>query len=304
MPDLSGLSAAQLHTFATVVEEGTIEAAAAELGVTGSAVSQRLKALEAHVGAVLLQRTKPVALTEVGEIVHRLALQYAIAAHDAEAALDARTHVRGFTRVAIVVNADAMATWILPALEEVARSRRLLLDIVREDEQQAADYLQRGIAMAAVSSAPAGAPGTTAQHLGTWRYWPLAHPRFSAAHFPRGLTARAVGRAPVLRYDPRDTIPLDFLARELGEPADPPAHFIPEARQLVLGAARQLGWTLATAPFRRLVPGSSVLRPIPGTEPYDVDLYWHQWTMHSPTLDALAGAVHAAAADSELQRDW
>lgn len=301
---LQDLSAAQLRTFAEVVEQGTIEAAAAELGVTASAVSQRIKALETHVGAVLLQRSKPVALTEVGEIVHRLARQYAIATHDAEAALDARTRVREYTRMPIVVNADALATWIMPPLEEVARSQRLLLDIAREDERLSADQLQRGLAMAAVSSNPDPAPGITARPLGTWRYWPLAHPQFIAEHFPTGLTRLSAQRAPVLRFDASDTLPLHYAQHALGEPVDPPSHFIPEARQLVLAAARALGWTLATAPYRRQIPGVDLLRVIPGAEPFDIKLYWHQWAMDSPTLDALAAAVQQAAAHSTRFQQW
>ena len=45
------------------------------LHVTPSAVSQRLKALERTVGAVLLQRSRPVRPTEPGEEVLRLARQ-------------------------------------------------------------------------------------------------------------------------------------------------------------------------------------------------------------------------------------
>ena len=50
----------QLSTFAAVLSEGTLEAAARTLHITPSAVSQRLKALEQTAGRVLLQRaTRP-----------------------------------------------------------------------------------------------------------------------------------------------------------------------------------------------------------------------------------------------------
>ena len=49
----------QLRTLAAVVDEGTFDAASAALGVTPSAVSQRIKALETSVGRVLITRTKP-----------------------------------------------------------------------------------------------------------------------------------------------------------------------------------------------------------------------------------------------------
>lgn len=54
----------QLHTFAAVLREGTLDAAARSLNITPSAVSQRLKALEQASGRVLLQRSNPVQATE------------------------------------------------------------------------------------------------------------------------------------------------------------------------------------------------------------------------------------------------
>src|SRR4051795_8420769 len=66
---------AQLRAYAATIDHGSLEAAAGALHVTPSAVSQRLKALERAVGAVLLQRSRPVRPTEPGEEVLRLARQ-------------------------------------------------------------------------------------------------------------------------------------------------------------------------------------------------------------------------------------
>ena len=50
------LDSAQLNAFATVIDEGSFERAAAVLHVTRSAVSQRIKLLEERVGQVLVRR--------------------------------------------------------------------------------------------------------------------------------------------------------------------------------------------------------------------------------------------------------
>ncbi len=70
-------------TLAAVADEGTLDAASRRLRVTPSAVSQRLKALEAQLGRILLARSKPVRLTEAGESVVRLARQIALLEQDA-----------------------------------------------------------------------------------------------------------------------------------------------------------------------------------------------------------------------------
>jgi len=77
-PDLSGLTA-----LLTVAEKRSFTAAAAELRITPSAVSQSVRALEERVGARLLQRTtRSVGLTEAG--THFLAhLKPAMAGVDA-----------------------------------------------------------------------------------------------------------------------------------------------------------------------------------------------------------------------------
>ena len=57
---------AQLRAFAATIDHGSLDGAAAALHVTPSAVSQRLKALERTVGAVLLQRSRPVRADRAG----------------------------------------------------------------------------------------------------------------------------------------------------------------------------------------------------------------------------------------------
>ena len=51
---------------ARVVETGSFEAAARALGITPSAVSQRVKQLEERLGAVLIERGTPCRATEKG----------------------------------------------------------------------------------------------------------------------------------------------------------------------------------------------------------------------------------------------
>lgn len=61
-----------LLAFLAVADGRSFRAAAASLGVTGSAVSQAVKQLEEQLGMLLLQRTtRSVALTEAGEYLHR-----------------------------------------------------------------------------------------------------------------------------------------------------------------------------------------------------------------------------------------
>jgi LysR family transcriptional regulator (chromosome initiation inhibitor) len=67
-----------LSADAVVIEQGSVDAAAAHLRVTPSAVSQRIKALEQRVGQVLVVREKPCTATAAGVPLLRLAAQTAL----------------------------------------------------------------------------------------------------------------------------------------------------------------------------------------------------------------------------------
>ena len=108
-----------LATLLAIVDTGTFDAAARQLHVTPSAVSQRVKALEAEVGRVVVVRTSPCRATAAGEALVRLARQQSLLESEALAGLAVDTRTRA--DLPIVVNADSMSTWFGAVLTEAAR---------------------------------------------------------------------------------------------------------------------------------------------------------------------------------------
>src|SRR5687767_1272094 len=98
-----------LATLLAIVDTGTFDAAARRLHVTPSAVSQRVKALEAEVGQVVVVRSTPCRATAAGEVLVRLARQQALLESEALAGLTAAAGER--VDLPIAVNADSMSTW-------------------------------------------------------------------------------------------------------------------------------------------------------------------------------------------------
>ncbi|MFY8016875.1 MAG: LysR family transcriptional regulator, partial [Inhella sp.] len=72
------LDYAQLAALASVVSEGSFEAAARALHITPSALSQRIRQLEQRLGGVLVLRGKPCSITPLGEPLLRHAQQVAL----------------------------------------------------------------------------------------------------------------------------------------------------------------------------------------------------------------------------------
>ena len=279
------LDLGQLRALEATVTAGTLDGAARALHVTPSAVSQRLKALETATGRVLLVRSKPVRMTESGQAVLRLARQVALLAADAARELAGDERVT----LPIAVNADSMATWVLPALAPLAGE--LAFDLHREDQERTAVLLREGRVMAAVTSAADPVPGCTVTRLGSMRYRPMATVAFTARWFPEGVTVPALTRAPVVVLDRADDLQHGYLRSRGVDATQLPVHHVPASVDYVDAVRLGFGWGMV--PAQQEPPGELVELDPGGA--IDVVLYWQQWKLGSRTLDRVADAVLAAA---------
>ncbi|WP_085369804.1 LysR family transcriptional regulator ArgP [Leifsonia sp. NCR5] len=287
----------QLRTLAAVIDHGTFDRAAAALHITPSAVSQRMRALESQTGRVLVRRSKPIEPTAAGRILLTLARQVALLESEAVDALGADEAGTGpggagvAPRIPLVVNADSLATWVLPALAEV---HGVAFDIVLDDQEHTLDRLRDGTAMAAISSDREPVQGCTVTRLGAMRYRAAASPAFVARWLPDGWTPSAMAAAPMLVFDRKDALQDRYLAARAPD-AHPSRHYVPASAEFVRAAELGLGWgmlpDLQTA--EQLADGRLVV--LDDAAPLEVPLYWHQWSLQSTTLAAVASTLAAAA---------
>ena len=129
------------------VEEGGFERAAQKLCITQSAVSQRIKQLENLFGQPLLVRTVPPRPTEQGQKL--LALLHQVELLEEEW-LGNDTGVDTPLLLSLAVNADSLATWLLPALSSVLSDSPIRLNLQVEDETRTQERLRRGEVVGAV----------------------------------------------------------------------------------------------------------------------------------------------------------
>ena len=287
-----------MAALAAVVDEGTFDAAARRLHVTPSAVSQRIKALEAAVGQVLVTRSKPVRPTGGGEIVLRLARQVGTLTADTLSELGGAGSEPGgagegaATVVPIAANADSLATWLLPAL--AASGPGVVLDVHRDDQERTADLLRRGAVMAAVTSQPDPVPGCTVRRLGRMRYHAAASPQFARRWFPEGVDPDRLAAAPVVCYDRADQLQERYLRKRMRRRSAAPRHYVPDTSAFVQAVALGLGWGMLLDEQLAALPAPRPVRLDPERS-VEVVLYWQQWRLRSPALDAVAEAVRTAA---------
>lgn len=288
----------QLRTFLAVLEEGTFEAAALRLHVSASAISQRIKAMEQTAGQVLLKRTTPINTTPAGTVVHKLARQLRQLEADAAAELGLRS---SRDSMAIVVNADSLATWFLDALAVVPEQGRMSLEILREDEQHSVALLRSGEVMAAVTATATPVQGCSVSPLGSMEYRAVAARKFFDVWFPKGFSREALAVAPVVQFDRSDTLQSNFFEAMAGKPLSSPAHFIPDTIQFGEAVKRGLGWgMLPEAHCMDGLRNGSLLELVPG-HISRIPLFWQRWKIQSAALDLLTQMVRTAAAGALRQ---
>jgi LysR family transcriptional regulator (chromosome initiation inhibitor) len=287
------LDLAQLRALSAAVSEGTLEAAARALHVTPSAISQRLRALEVTTGRVLLVRSKPVQTTGSGEALLRLARQIDLLIGDTLADLDGGPEGRAAQTLPIAVNADSLATWVLPALASVAGTE--CFDLHRDDEEHTAALLRSGTVVAAITTDPDPVAGCSVTRLGTMWYRPMAAAAFAGRWFPHGPTAEALAQAPVVVFDRKDDLQHRYLRERVPGPTRPPMHYVPSSTDFLTAVRLGLGWGMLPDLQSRADEADGHLVDVDRTGGLGVTLHWQQWKLRSPSLDRVAAAVTAAA---------
>lgn len=288
------LDHALVAAVAAVVREGSFERAGPALGVTPSAISQRVRLLEDRLGVVLVTRGQPCTATEAGARVCRHAELVGLL----EAEL--RRDLPGLPEapepsLRVAVNADSLATWFLPAMAEFARHDATRLHLLVDDQDHTADALRRGHMLAAVTAVATPVQGFRSRRLGALRYVATCSPAFHARWFGAGVTAASLAAAPVLRFNAKDDLQARWARRLLRREPRLSAHLLPSSQAFVEAALAGIGWGMnpLTLVKEHLAAGRLV-ELVPG-RPLDVVLHWQAARLPVPALDALGRAVVRAA---------
>ncbi|EEE36508.1 chromosome replication initiation inhibitor protein [Rhodobacteraceae bacterium KLH11] len=282
-----------LSALAAILRHGSFEAAASELSVTPSAISQRIKALEDRVGAALIQRGVPCTGTPAGLRIARHAedIRLLEAKLARELTLDSQ---EGPARVRVALPADSLATWFIDAM---AQAGEMLFDLVLDDQDHSADWLRRGEVSAAITVGGQAVTGCDAMALGTLRYLPTASPIFMGRWFADGVSVKTLAHAPNLTFNRKDSLQKTWITAQTGRRLSPPSHFLPSSNGFVEAAIAGLGWGMnPDALVDEALADGRLCELIPNA-PLDVELTWQIGRVLAPALAPLTRAVRQAAAE-------
>lgn len=296
---MKDLDAAGLDCLAALADERSFERAAETLAITQSAVSQRLRSLEAQVGQLLVVRSRPLRLTESGKLLLRYARQ--LHALRADVVRELGVRAASTERMPIAVNADSLATWVLPALDPlVQRGLRdgFGLELVVDDQDFTHDWLRQGEVLGCVTTVKQALRGCVAQPLGVMRYLAVASPAFVARELPGGLGKANFSQAPFLVFNRKDDTQQQWVRQALGlRGARLNARYVPSSEAYVEAIRR--GWGIGVAPELQ-VRGQLARGELVALHPdvqVEVALFWHQWKLGADTQAALPGGAPPALLD-------
>lgn len=279
-----------------VASHGSFDKAALALGITQSAVSQRIKALEDASGRLLIIRGQPAVPTGLGQrlIVHHRNVKLMEASLD----IDLGNSV-SMPEIAIAIDADSLVTWFPDTLSALLAPPRCQLDVRLADSDSALQMVRDGSVFGCVAAesgtALDAAAATSVTPLGTLRYVCVATPVFAGHWFGDGFSAEAVQLAPAVVG--QHGLLARFLAEKLSMREPFPHHTLP------VEAARrgcvQDGLAYGLMPQRLAAPALATDRLVdllPGST-LDMPLSWHAWTLDTPFTKLLSEQIVKSARD-------
>jgi LysR family transcriptional regulator, chromosome initiation inhibitor len=288
-----------VEAVAAVLQSGSFDKAAQMLGLTPSAVSQRVKLLEERLGTVLVVRGQPCRATVAGRRIRRHAEDVGLLEHALNAELGRPLSGVARASLRIAINADSLATWFIAAMAGIEGR---LFDLVIDDQDYSADWLRRGEVNAAVSANAKPVQGCRSRELGALRYVATASPAYMARWFPDGVTEAALRRAPALTFNAKDALQTKWIAQVMGTRIAPPTHWFPATQAFVDATLAGIAWGMNPQILIEDHLAAGRLVPLIPKQPFDIALYW-QWSRAvEPTLKDVTEAVVKTARKVLLKR--
>jgi len=275
-----------LAALAAVVEQAGFERAAQVLGLSQSAVSQRIKLLEARVGQPVLLRSMPPRPTELGQRLLNHVQQVRLLERDLQSQVPALDDSDLPERLRVALNADSLATWWAAAVAPFCAEHRVLLDHVVEDQAVGLKRMRAGEVAACVCAAERPLAGARSQYLGAMRYRALASPAFIERHLAGRPSAEALAKAPAIVFGPDDRLQHRYITAVGGSDGFI-HHLCPSSEGFVRMLQSGLGWGLVPELQVRGELERGELVDVLSGPPIDVPLYWHHWRNGGALLDEL-----------------
>lgn len=290
--DYSMLQSKQSEAFLFVAETGSFELAAEKLNITASAVTLRIQSLEKSLGQLLIIRERPCKVTQAGQALLEYLQHTRLMEQNLIQQFTGKFIHSDFYKVSLATNADSLATWLLPALQDTLSREKIVLELKIEDQSQTYTLLEMGLVNVCISTEAQAMKGCVAQPLGKMIYKMVATAEFCQKWFKDGMDRETLKATPAIIFNQKDHVHRDIILKLFGlMPTTYPCHYIPSSTAFVEAILLGLGFGMVPE-FQienRLITGELIeIMPEAQTE---ILLYWHHWKQQSAQLAQLTSDI-------------
>nr|GAK17197.1 LOW QUALITY PROTEIN: chromosome initiation inhibitor [Vibrio sp. JCM 19053] len=288
---MRGLDYKWIEALDAIVYQGSFERAAEHLFVSQSAISQRIKQLEKFLAQPVLIRSQPPKPTLIGKkIVGSLSASTLARANSPPNKNDTSTRP---VQLSLATNADSLATWLLPALQNVMKQRQVELKLTIYGEYRSIEKLKSGEVTGAISLESQPIPGCRADYLGRIDYVCVASPEFYQRYFSKGVNNQTLAKAPAVSYDQYDDLHKTFLTEHFNVNPDSVIHHNISSSEAFLKVALA-GVAYCLIPRLQITDelDRGVLVDVtPGFFLMSHRIYWHHWQLETGVLQEISHAI-------------
>ncbi|WP_137136454.1 ArgP/LysG family DNA-binding transcriptional regulator [Rhizobium sp. FKY42] len=295
-----------LEALVAVTRERSFDGAARSLGLTSSAVSQRIKRLEERIGAIVVNRNFPLTPTVVGAMLCRHAEVVQLLESEILSADDwaGGASTSPYTKIKVLVNDASLCSWFIEALAQDAEtSNQNLFELVIVGPGEAEANLRCGSALAALSFTEVPIQGFRSRYLGAHEFRATASRRFIDRYFSAGVTPETLAAAPALRHSSQDDLQQQWAQQVFGHAAQQQCHHtIPSSYGCVAASLRGIAWGVhPSSMVDHLIESGELLELVKG-KTLKKNLYWHYSLLIANALEGFTRNVRKAAMNHLDQR--
>ena len=243
-----------LLALAAVNREGSYERAAAHLNMTPSAISQRIKALEAKVCGKVLVRGAKGRLTPLGALLVKHTTQVKVLETELFGRL--KIHNSGTDgHIKIVVSADHLSLWFMNAICNFLKENNSFhIEIISASGELADDMMKNCLAIASITETKSDISGYKSLFIGEIEYHAVSSVDVYEKYFLRNnVSEDKISEINCFRSCGRGMIPLQWARKAFGRDIFLKYVTVPSSHDIFRALNSNVGWAvvpiLQSAPY-------------------------------------------------------
>ncbi|PSV25166.1 MULTISPECIES: LysR family transcriptional regulator ArgP [unclassified Photobacterium] len=288
---MRGLDYKWIEALDAIIHQGSFERAAEYLFISQSAISQRVKQLEKFLAQPVLIREQPPKPTAIGKKLLGLYRRVRLLEHEILPELENDTSARPI-QLSLATNADSLATWLLPSLQDVMKQKQVEITLSIYGENLSIEKLKSGEVAGAISLESQPIPSCRADYLGCIDYVCVASPEFTQRYFKNGVNNQTLAKAPAVSYDQFDDLHQKFLTQHFNVNLDNTVHHkISSSEAFIKMALAGIAYCLI--PKLQIIEEleKGTLVNITPNFSLSNQIYWHHWQLETGVLKEISQAI-------------